>query len=117
MKHHSTIKKLGRLKGPREALMRSLANSLIAEEKITTTLTKAKALRPQIEKIITLAKVDSPQARTLVNSRLGSGADIKKLFTLIAPRFKERPGGYTRIIKLPPRLGDGSPMALIEFIS
>ena len=116
MKHHSNIKKLGRKTGVRQALYRSLANNMIKNEKIVTTEAKAKALRPYVEKIITHAKKDTVQARRLLVSKFGSGIDVEKLFQNIGPRFKDRNGGYTRIIKLPPRQGDNSSMALIELV-
>lgn len=116
MKHHSNIKKLGRETGVRQALYRSLANNIISQDKIVTTEAKAKALRPYIEKIITHAKNDTVQSRRLIASRLGSGVDLDKLFKTLGPRFLDRNGGYTRIIKLAPRQGDNSPLALIEFV-
>lgn len=118
MRHHNKNKKFGRVKKQRTALMRSLARSLILHDKIQTTETKAKALRPFIEKLITKSKDNSVAMRRVVLARLG-GSDIavKKLFDTIAPKYKERNGGYLRIIKLGSvRVGDSAKEAIIEFI-
>lgn len=98
--------------------MRSLASSLILRGKIKTTEAKAKELRPMVEKLVTKGKNATMASRRLVSSNLGDSkeAEIKKLFEEIGPRYKDRKGGYTRIIKLPRRLADGSPMAIIEFV-
>jgi large subunit ribosomal protein L17 len=114
MKHLKTGRKFGRVKNQRTALMRSLALSLIKEEKIKTSEAKAKELRPYVEKLITKAKDNSVPNRRLIQSRLG--VDSKKLFETIAPRYKERSGGYTRIVKLGNRSSDGSPRAQIELV-
>lgn len=95
--------------------MRSLACSLIDKEKIKTTGAKAKELRPFIEKFITRAKIDNLTNRRLIISKIGIES-AKKLFDQIAPKYKEKKGGYTRIVKLPPRKGDASKMAIIEFV-
>jgi len=116
MRHHNKNKKFGREKDVRNALMRSLAVCLVREEKIKTTETKAKALRPYIEKLVTKARKNSIASRRLVISRLGSSDEGKKLVDDIAPRYTEREGGYTRITKLTPREGDASSMAIIEFV-
>ena len=118
MRHHNTNRKFGRPRNQRKALMRSLAISLVDNEKIKTTEARAKELRPFIEKIITKSKKDSVWTRRLLISRLGSGASstIKKLIETIAPKYKERPGGYTRITKLETRQGDGSSIVQIEFV-
>jgi len=118
MKHHKSIRKFGRKRNQRIALMRSLALSLIDHEKIKTTEAKAKELRPFIEKLVTIGRKNTLAARRIVVSRLGEtgGDGARKLVDNIAPRYKGRPGGYTRIIKLENRKGDGSPMAIIEFI-
>jgi large subunit ribosomal protein L17 len=116
MRHHSTIKKFGREKNVRNALMRSLARNLIRDEKITTTLSKAKALRPYVEKLVTKARVATVTSRRLISSRIGVGAEAKKLVDVIAPKYKARAGGYTRIIKLPLRKLDAAAMAVIEFV-
>jgi len=96
--------------------MTSLARNLIKSEKIQTTTAKAKELRPMIEKLVTKAKTDTLASRRLVTARLRSTSDMKKLFDTIAPKYKTRTGGYTRIVKLPNRDLDGAPMALIEFV-
>jgi large subunit ribosomal protein L17 len=116
MKHHKTARKLGRKTGQREALLRTLAGSLILRDRIKTTEAKAKELRPFIEKIVTKAKVDTVAKRRLVIEVLGGGQRLEKLFKVVGPRYVDRNGGYTRIIKLPARLGDGSKMAIIEFV-
>ena len=105
--------------GPRKALMRGLANNLITNEKMVTTEAKAKALRPHIEKMVTKSRVskeDSLAVRRDLLSALDHEVNVAKLIDEIAPRFVKRPGGYTRIIKLPVRQGDGAKMAQIEFI-
>ncbi len=98
--------------------MRSLAISLVDNEKIKTTEARAKELRPFIEKIITKSKKDSIWTRRVLISKLGSGGgpSVKKLIEMIAPKYKERTGGYTRIVKLATRQGDGSPVVQIEFV-
>lgn len=101
----------------RDALMRSLARNLVNEERITTTLAKAKALRPFIEKIVTKAKSDTLASRRLVITRLGGEKEAKVLIETIAPKMKGRSGGYTRIMKLPRRELDGAFMAMIEFVA
>lgn len=116
MRHHNTQKKLGRRKNQRNALKRSLANSLIIHKQIKTTLTKAKALRPFIERLVTKAiKGDLPSKR-IVSSRLGNVITAKELYDKIAPEYKKRNGGYTRIIKVGQRNNDAAPMAIIEFV-
>jgi len=118
MKHHNSTRKLGRVTKQRTALLRSLAISLVLKEKIKTTEAKAKELRPFVEKLITKGKVDSLASKRLVGSRLGSGgvAANKKIFDVIAPKYKDREGGYTRIVKLPKRSGDAASMAQIELV-
>jgi large subunit ribosomal protein L17 len=116
MRHHSNIKKFGREKNVRNALMRSLARNLIRDEKITTTLSKAKALRPYVEKLVTKARVGTVTSRRLVISRIGVGSESKKLVDTLAPKYKTRAGGYTRITKLPLRKLDAAAMAVIEFV-
>jgi large subunit ribosomal protein L17 len=98
-------------------LLRGLATNLILEDRIITTVTKAKAVRPQVEKMITLAKRDTLHARRQAAAYLLKPEAVKKLFEQIGPRFSERPGGYTRIVKLGQmRKGDGSEQALIELL-
>ena len=116
MKHHKAIRKFGRTTDARQALIRSLACSLILREKIRTTEAKAKELRPYIEKMVTRGRKDDMFTRRLLVSRLGNESATKKLVETIAPRYKERQGGYTRIVKLTPRQGDASKMAIIEFV-
>jgi len=116
MRHHSNIRKFGREKNQRQALMRSLARNLIKSARITTTAAKAKELRPFVEKLVTKAKSDTMASRRLLASRLGSESSMKKLMGLSAKHFKNRAGGYTRIIHLGDRKLDGSPMSLIEFV-
>lgn len=118
MKHHKAIRKFGRVRKQRVALLRSLANSLILNDYIKTTEAKAKELRPFIEKMITKAKEDTVASRRLMVARLGGGSDtvVKKLFEVLAPKYKDRTGGYTRIVKMAHRQGDSSPMAHIEFV-
>lgn len=116
MRHHSNVKKFGREKNERNALMRSLARNLIRDSRITTTTAKAKALRPFIEKLVTKAKTGTIASRRLVNSRINSAAETKKLFDAVAVKYHNRNGGYTRIVRLPNRELDGSPMSLIEFV-
>jgi large subunit ribosomal protein L17 len=98
------------------AMFRNQLTDLFRYEKITTTESKAKALRPQAERIVTLAKRGDLHARRLTYSRLFDTAVVDKLFHVLAPRFSERPGGYTRIIKMGPRHGDGAPMAIIQLV-
>ena len=116
MRHHSNIRKFGREKSQRHALLRSLARNLIRDGRIKTTTAKAKELRPYVEKLVTKAKNATVASRRLVNSRIMSPTETKKLFDTIAPKYASRAGGYTRIIKLPNRDMDEAPMSLIEFV-
>ncbi len=119
MKHHKAIRKFGRDHAGRLALLRSLALALIAREHMKTTEARAKELRPFMEKLITKGRVGGLASRRLIISRLGGvagEAGAKKIIDEIAPRYKERAGGYTRILKLPRRVGDASKMAVIEFV-
>lgn len=116
MRHHSNVKKFGREKNQRHALMRSLARNLIRDNEIQTTAAKAKALRPYVEKLVTKAKVATVASRRLIDSRLMGPTETKKLFAEIAPKYADRKGGYLRIVKLPNRDLDGAPMALISFV-
>ena len=117
MKHHQKHRKLGRETNQRRALLRSLARSLLRDEKIVTTEAKAKELRPFVEELVTKAGKGDLAARRLVDSRLGGDPVLsKKLLEEIAPQYKDRPGGYTRITKLPLRAGDAAKMAQIEFV-
>lgn len=117
MRHNLSGKRLGRTTNQRKALMKNLATSLIEHERIETTLVKAKELRSYVEPFITLAKTDSVANRRLAMARLGSRTAVQKLFNAdFRARFSERPGGYTRILKMAPRLGDAAEMALIELV-
>lgn len=116
MRHHSNTRKFGREKTQRQALMRSLARNLIRDTRIRTTTAKAKELRPYVEKLITRAKINTLAGRRIVNTRIQDEVTTKKLFDVLAPKFKDRKGGYTRIVRLPNRDLDGSPMSLIEFV-
>jgi large subunit ribosomal protein L17 len=117
MRHMKSGRKLGRVSEHRRALFRNQLRSLIIYERIVTTLPKAKELRPIAEKIVTMARdTESVHARRLVGRWLTDRDLIKRLFTEIAPRFLKRPGGYTRIVKLGPRRGDGSEIAILEFV-
>ena len=116
MRHHNVVRKFGRKTGQRQALFRSLALNLVTHGRITTTEAKAKELRPFIEKLITRGKNESISVRRTLISRLGSATLVKKLVEEISKKYKERMGGYTRIVKLGQRQGDASPMALIEFV-
>lgn len=116
MRHHKTMRKFGRGKNQRNALMKTLATSLISKGKIKTTTAKAKSLRPFVEKLVTLSKNENLASRRLIISRIGDNAASKKLFLELGKEFKGRNGGYTRIIKLPNRVKDASPMSVIEFV-
>lgn len=116
MRHRVSGRKLGRTTSHRRAMFRNQLASLIEHERIRTTLPKARELRPLAEKMITQGKRDSLHARRLVRRWVDDRSLIKKLFDDIAPRFAERPGGYTRIIKLGPRLGDAAEMAILELV-
>ena len=116
MRHKFGYKKLNRTSEHRKALIKNMLNSLIKYEQITTTLPKAKVLRPQADKIITLGKKDSLQnTRTLI-SKLQNAISTKKVKKTLSKRYLNRKGGYTRIIKAGFRYGDKAPMAVIEFV-
>jgi large subunit ribosomal protein L17 len=116
MRHGVALKKLNRTAAHREAMFANMAASLIKHEQIVTTLPKAKALRPVVEKLVTLAKRGDLAARRLVISRMGDETQAKKLFDVLAPRYKARSGGYTRVLKAGFRHGDNAPVAVIEFV-
>jgi len=121
MRHRRKTVKLGRTKEHREALLANLACSLIEHHRIQTTVAKAKALRPYVEKLVTKARRGTVHDRRIVAAKLGNNSvrvekAVRKLFVEIAPLNKARPGGYTRILKLGPRQSDSAPMALIEFV-
>lgn len=115
MRHHNANRKFGRKTNQRRALLKSLAVALISAEKIETSEPKAKELRPMIERLLTNANKGTLAAYRLLIGTLGAKA-AKKLFTEIAPKYKDRKGGYTRITKLVARKGDGSARAYIEFV-
>jgi large subunit ribosomal protein L17 len=116
MRHRRAHRKLGRNPAQRRALIRQLTVSMILHERLTTTEAKAKTLRPVVEKLVTIARDDTPHHRKLVMSKIDHGPAMEKLFEIVAPRFEDTPGGYTRISKLGTRHGDAAPMALIEFV-
>lgn len=116
MRHNVHGSKLGRTTAHRTAMFRNQLASLVQHERIRTTLHKAKALRPVAEKVITQGRTDTVHARRMVRRYLPNRTDIKRLFDKISPRFADRPGGYTRIIKLGPRRGDGAEMAILELV-
>lgn len=117
MSHQGHNRKFSRKAGPRRALMRSLARALILEGEIVTTEAKAKSLRPFVEKLVTHSKVDSVANRRLVLSRLGNDTEATaRLFAELGPRFKERAGGYTRVVRVGIRQGDASVQAFIGFV-
>ena len=116
MRHGMKQRKLGRKTGHRHALLRNLAAALVKHEQITTTAPKAKELRPYVEKLVTLAKRGGLSNRRLAMSRLGDETQLKKLFDVLAERYADREGGYTRVIKAGLRASDAAPMAVIEFV-
>mgnify|MGYP002625107416 CR=1 FL=1 len=118
MRHAKAGRTFNRDTNARKALMVGLAKNLIEKEQIKTTLPKAKDLRSVVEKLITRAKVDTVANRRLTASELGnsSAATVKKLFTVLGPRYAKRPGGYTRVLKAGFRYGDAAPMAIIELV-
>ena len=116
MKHNIKNKKLNKTTSHRKAMFMNLSNALIKHEQITTTLAKAKELKRFVEKIITLGKKGDLQSRRKTISILQDQAMTKKTFDILADRYKDRSGGYTRVIKLGNRFGDNSPMAVIEFV-
>ena len=117
MRHHNNTRKFGRDKSQKKALLSSLALNLIVREKIKTTEPKAKELRPFIEKIVTNAKKGDLATRRVIISKLSNRKqEVKKLFEVIAPRYADKKGGYTRVLKLGARKSDGAKMAIIEFV-
>src|SRR3954463_11863439 len=116
MRHGMVNRKLGRTTSHRMAMFRNQLASLIQNERIVTTLPKAKELRPLIEKLVTLGKNDTVHARRQAARMVADDTLISKLFGTLGPRFSERPGGYTRIVKLGPRRGDAAEMAILEFV-
>lgn len=116
MQHNRAGRKLGRTTGHRLALFRNQLTSLFISERIVTTLSKAKELRPLAERMVTQGRRGTVHARRLVGRWVQDRTVLKRLFDEIAPRFSERPGGYLRIVKLGPRQGDGAEMAVLEFV-
>jgi len=116
MRHRKSGRKLGRNSSHRKAMFRNMAASLFRHETIKTTVPKAKELRRVAEPLITLAKEDGVANRRLAFSRLRDKEVVGKLFKELGPRFKDRPGGYIRILKLGPRAGDAAPMALVMLV-
>ena len=123
MRHQVAGYKLGRTKSARIALRRNLIKQLFTHERIQTTKAKAAAIRGEAEKLITLARnsangsdIDKLNARRMAISKMGDNQLIKRLFDDIAPRFATRPGGYTRVLKLGPRLGDSAEMVVLELV-
>src|SRR6266540_912362 len=116
MRHHRAGKKLGRDPSHRKALYANLAGALIEHGRIKTTVTKAKAVRPIAEKMITLGRRGDLHARRQAMAYLRSQEVVHKLFAEVAPRFTERPGGYSRIVRIGPRPGDAAEMAYLELV-
>jgi len=116
MRHGKAGRKLNRTSSHRTAMFANMAAALIQHEQIVTTLPKAKELRPVFEKLVTLAKRGDLHARRLVAARIRDEAMTKKLFETIGPRYKERNGGYTRVLKAGFRFGDNAPLAVIELV-
>ena len=117
MRHHKRTRTLGRVTRQRTALLRSLTRSLIAHERIQTTEAKAKEVRPFVEKLLTLGRVDTVARRRLVKARLGGNDKaMQKIFNTLSPKYQDRQGGYTRIIKLTPKGHGAIARAFIEFV-
>ncbi|ORU90156.1 MAG: 50S ribosomal protein L17 [Cycloclasticus sp. symbiont of Poecilosclerida sp. M] len=116
MRHQKSGRQLNRNSSHRKAMFKNMANSLIQHEVIRTTVPKAKQLRRFIEPIITASKIDSVAKRRLIFSRLRDRDSVTKLFNNLAPKYKERPGGYLRILKCGFRPGDAAPMAYVELV-
>ena len=116
MRHKMGGRKLNRTSSHRTALLRNMAAALVKHEQITTTLPKARELRPYVEKLITLAKHGGLSNRRLAHSRMMDDTQLVKLFDVLAARYATREGGYTRVIKAGIRAGDASPMAVIELV-
>jgi len=116
MRHRNSGRKLNRSSSHRKAMFANLAGSLIVHEQVVTTLPKAKDLRPIVEKLVTLAKRGDLHARRQAVAELRSVPVVKKLFETLGPRYKDRQGGYTRVLKAGFRYGDSAPVAVIEFV-
>ena len=116
MRHNNSQRKLNRTASHRKAMFSNMANALIKHEQIITTLPKAKELRPVVEKLVTLSRNNNLHSRRLAISKLQDLSMVTKLFDVLGPRYADRAGGYTRIIKAGFRYGDSAPMAVIEFV-
>jgi large subunit ribosomal protein L17 len=116
MRHRHGLRKLNRTSSHRLAMLRNMCNSLIQHEAIKTTLPKAKELRRVVEPLITLGKEPTLSNKRLAFARLRDRDNVVKLFEVLGPRFKARPGGYTRILKMGLRIGDAAPMAFVELV-
>lgn len=116
MRHRIAHRKLNRTASHRKAMFANMSSSLVEHEQIVTTLPKAKELRPFVEKLVTLAKKGDLNSRRIAISRMRNKDQAKKLFDVIGPRYKDRQGGYIRIMKAGFRYGDNAPMAVIEFV-
>ena len=116
MRHRNSGRKLNRTSSHRKAMFRNMAVSLVQHEFITTTLPRAKELRRVAEPLITMAKNDSVSRRRIAFSRLRDRGCVTKLFNELGPRYRERPGGYLRILKCGYRAGDNAPMAIVELV-
>lgn len=116
MRHRSATHSFNRRNGPKHALIRGLVISMVEHERIKTTLAKAREIRRHVEKAITLGKTDTLNTRRVLISRFHNEETVSKILSTLSPRFKARPGGYTRILKLGARAGDKAPMAFLEFV-
>jgi len=116
MRHGMVNRKLGRTTSHRLAMFRNQLTSLIQNERIVTTLPKAKELKPQVERLVTLGRNDNVHNRRQAGRLIADDTVVAKLFEALGPRFSDRPGGYTRIVKLGPRRGDAAEMAILEFV-
>ena len=116
MRHGFRGRRFNRTTEHRKAMFANMSAALIKHEQITTTLAKAKELRPYVEKLVTLAKRGGLSNRRLAHARLMDDTQLKKLFDVLGPRYNERSGGYTRVLKAGFRYGDNAPMAVIEFV-
>jgi large subunit ribosomal protein L17 len=116
MRHRKAGNKLGRTMSHRRALMRNMASALVVHGKVETTLQKAKALRPVVERLITIGREDNLAGRRRAATLLMGKEPVQRLFDDVGPRFADRPGGYTRIVRTRHRAGDAAPMAIIELV-
>lgn len=116
MRHRHSGRKLNRTSAHRTAMLRNMAAALIKHEQITTTLAKAREVSPYVERLVTLGKRGTLHARRLAHARLRDDAMLVKLFETLAPRYEDRAGGYTRVLKAGFRYGDSAPMAVVEFV-